>query len=43
MKGVRPEKFREKVYVSTRELEKMIEKELAVLKGDERAESETVN
>ncbi len=44
MKGLRPEKFREKVFISTAELDKLIERELAVLKGeDDTQESEAVN
>jgi hypothetical protein len=42
MKGLRPEKFREKVYVSAAELDKMIERELAKLKEEEPQESETI-
>lgn len=35
LKGMRPEKFREKVYVSTSEIDRLIEKELATLKGED--------
>jgi hypothetical protein len=34
LKGMRPEKFREKVYVSTSEIDKLIERELATLRGE---------
>ncbi len=43
MKGLRPEKFREKVFISSAQLDKLIERELAVLKGDEPESSEAVN
>ncbi len=44
MKGLRPEKFREKVFISSAQIDKLIERELAVLKGEEEAEpSEAVN
>ena len=44
LKGLRPEKFREKVYVSTAQLDQMIEGELKVLRGEEEAEpTEAVN
>lgn len=35
LKGMRPEKFREKVYVSPHELDKLIEQQLRMLKGEE--------
>lgn len=43
MKGLRPEKFREKVYVSTAQLDQLIERELATLKGEETQTSDAVN
>jgi len=44
MKGLRPEKFREKVFISTAQLDKLIERELATLRGEEeRQSSEVVN
>jgi hypothetical protein len=43
MKGLRPEKFREKVYVSTAQLDQLIERELATLKGEDETASEAVN
>ena len=41
MKGLRPEKFREKVYISSAQLDQLIERELAVLKGEEPQEADT--
>jgi hypothetical protein len=41
MKGLRPEKFREKVFISSAQLDKLIERELAVLKGEDEAEEPT--
>jgi hypothetical protein len=38
MKGLRPEKFREKVYISTAQLDQLIERELATLKGEDEAD-----
>ena len=35
LKGLSPEKFREKVYISTAQLDQLIERELATLKGEE--------
>ncbi len=43
MKGLRPEKFREKVFISSAQLDKLIERELATLKGEDEQESEAVN
>ena len=43
MKALRPERFREKVFISTAQLDKLIERELATLKGDEPELSEAVN
>ncbi len=44
LKGIRPEKFREKVYVSPAELDKLIEVEMTKLRGEEEsAGSEAVN
>ncbi|MEP6820246.1 MAG: hypothetical protein ABJA18_11980 [bacterium] len=44
MKGLRPEKFREKVYVSTAQLDTMIERELSKLKDEQPEEpTEAVN
>lgn len=40
LKGMRPEKFREKVYISTAQLDQLIERELATLKGEGEEEKE---
>lgn len=34
LKGIRPEKYREKVYISTAQLDQLIESELKTLKGE---------
>jgi len=41
LKGIRPEKYRERVYVSPAELDKLIEQQLKILKGEEEPESES--
>ena len=41
LKGLRPEKFRDKFSMPQHELEKMIERELRILKGEEQANENT--
>ena len=41
MKGLRPEKFTERAYIPAAELDKLIECELATLKGEEETEADS--